>query len=156
MLKYRMFYLKYLWIETFIQQYQSVNRYQLQSYHFKGIVSRDWGRLQMGSLDRSEFCTIPLEVYFQFKIHFKLVQNGVRPSLKYSKLIYGLNRSHLSRIKSWCGSAIPLYCKVYVRMIICLYSGLNWRNLSHASTVKSTLPGTSNYSNEIRHALYAR
>jgi hypothetical protein len=30
----------------------------------KGIVSRDWGRLQMGSLDRSEFRMIPLEVYF--------------------------------------------------------------------------------------------
>jgi hypothetical protein len=47
----------------------------------KGIVSRDWGRLQMGSLDRSEFRTIPLEVYFLFKIHLKLelFQNGVRP-----------------------------------------------------------------------------
>jgi hypothetical protein len=35
----------------------------------------------MGSLERSEFRTIPLEVYFQFKIHFKLelFQNGVRP-----------------------------------------------------------------------------
>jgi hypothetical protein len=35
----------------------------------------------MGSLDRSEFRTIPLEVYFKFKIHFKLelFQNGVRP-----------------------------------------------------------------------------
>jgi hypothetical protein len=32
--------------------------------YIKGIVSRDWGRLQMGSLDRSEFCMIPLEVYF--------------------------------------------------------------------------------------------
>jgi hypothetical protein len=31
---------------------------------FKGIVSRDWAGLQMGSLDRSEFPTIPLEVYF--------------------------------------------------------------------------------------------
>jgi hypothetical protein len=30
----------------------------------KGIVSRDWAGLQMGSLDRSEFRTIPLEVYF--------------------------------------------------------------------------------------------
>jgi hypothetical protein len=30
----------------------------------KGIVSRDWTGLQMGSLDRSEFRTIPLEVYF--------------------------------------------------------------------------------------------
>jgi hypothetical protein len=30
----------------------------------KGIVSRDWGRLQMGSLNRSEFRSIPLEVYF--------------------------------------------------------------------------------------------
>jgi hypothetical protein len=48
---------------------------------FKGIVSRDWGRLQMGSLDRSEFRTIPLEVYFQFEIHFKLelFQNGICP-----------------------------------------------------------------------------
>jgi hypothetical protein len=45
------------------------------------LVSRDWGRLQMGSLNRSEFCMIPLEVYFYFKIHFKLelFQNGVRP-----------------------------------------------------------------------------
>jgi hypothetical protein len=34
------------------------------SLKLKGIVSRDWGSLQMGSLDRSEFCTIPLEVYF--------------------------------------------------------------------------------------------
>jgi hypothetical protein len=34
----------------------------------------------MGSLDRSEFCMILLEVYFLFKIHFKLelFQNGVR------------------------------------------------------------------------------
>jgi hypothetical protein len=30
----------------------------------KGIVSRDWAGLQMGSLDRSEFCMTPLEVYF--------------------------------------------------------------------------------------------
>jgi hypothetical protein len=30
----------------------------------KGIVSRDWEGLQMGSLDRSEFPKIPLEVYF--------------------------------------------------------------------------------------------
>jgi hypothetical protein len=30
----------------------------------KEIVSREWARLQMGSLDRSEFRTIPLEVYF--------------------------------------------------------------------------------------------
>jgi hypothetical protein len=30
----------------------------------KGIVSRDWGRLQMGPFDRSEFRMIPLEVYF--------------------------------------------------------------------------------------------
>jgi hypothetical protein len=47
---------------------------------FKGIVSRDWAGLQMVSLDRSEFRTIPLEVYFLFKIHFKLelFQNGVR------------------------------------------------------------------------------
>jgi hypothetical protein len=30
----------------------------------KGIVSRDWAGLQMGSLDRSDFPTIPLEVYF--------------------------------------------------------------------------------------------
>jgi hypothetical protein len=30
----------------------------------KGIVSRDWGRLQMGSLDRSKYRMIPLEVYF--------------------------------------------------------------------------------------------
>jgi hypothetical protein len=35
-----------------------------QLQRFKGIVTRDWGRLQMGSLDRSEFRTIPLEVYF--------------------------------------------------------------------------------------------
>jgi hypothetical protein len=28
---------------------------------FKGIVSLDWGRLQM---DRSEVCMIPLDVYF--------------------------------------------------------------------------------------------
>jgi hypothetical protein len=35
-----------------------------QKNYLKGIVSRDWGRLQMGSLDRSEFPTIPLEVYF--------------------------------------------------------------------------------------------
>jgi hypothetical protein len=35
----------------------------------------------MGSLDRSEFPTIPLEVYFLFKIHFELefFQNGIRP-----------------------------------------------------------------------------
>jgi hypothetical protein len=35
----------------------------------------------MGSLDRYKFRTIPHEVYFQFKIHFKLelFQNGVRP-----------------------------------------------------------------------------
>jgi hypothetical protein len=47
----------------------------------KGIVSRDWAELQMGSLDRSEFRKIPLEVYFYFKIHFELefFQNGVRP-----------------------------------------------------------------------------
>jgi hypothetical protein len=46
----------------------------------KVIVSRDWGRLQMGSLDRSEFRTILLKVYFLFNIHFKLelFQNGVR------------------------------------------------------------------------------
>jgi hypothetical protein len=30
----------------------------------KGIVSPDWAGLQMGSLDRSKFRTIPLEVYF--------------------------------------------------------------------------------------------
>jgi hypothetical protein len=36
----------------------------LASFIIKGIVSRDWGRLQMGSLDRSEFRVIPLEVYF--------------------------------------------------------------------------------------------
>jgi hypothetical protein len=30
----------------------------------KGIVSRDWAGLQIGSLDRSDFPTIPLEVYF--------------------------------------------------------------------------------------------
>jgi hypothetical protein len=48
---------------------------------FKGIVSRDWGRLQMGSLDRSEFSMIPLAVFFNCKIHFKLelFQNGVHP-----------------------------------------------------------------------------
>jgi hypothetical protein len=48
-------------------------------YVFKEIVSRDWGRLQMGSLDIYEFRTIPLEVYFLFKIHFELelFQNGV-------------------------------------------------------------------------------
>jgi hypothetical protein len=36
----------------------------LKPLHVKGIVSRDWGRLQMGSFDRSEFRMIPLEVYF--------------------------------------------------------------------------------------------
>jgi hypothetical protein len=33
-------------------------------HNIKGIVSRDWAGLQMGSLDRSDFPTIPLEVYF--------------------------------------------------------------------------------------------
>jgi hypothetical protein len=37
---------------------------ELQLKELKGIVSRDWAGLQMGSLDRSEFRTIPLEVYF--------------------------------------------------------------------------------------------
>jgi hypothetical protein len=53
----------------------------LSRLEVKGIVSRDWAGLQMGSLDRSEFRMIPLEVYFYVKIHFKLelFQNGIRP-----------------------------------------------------------------------------
>jgi hypothetical protein len=38
--------------------------FRCHAINFKGIVLRDWGRLQMGSLDRSEFRTIPLEVCF--------------------------------------------------------------------------------------------
>jgi hypothetical protein len=48
-------------------------------FHINGTVSRDWGRLQMVLLDRYEVRTIPLDVYFFFKIHFsnKFFQNGV-------------------------------------------------------------------------------
>jgi hypothetical protein len=35
-----------------------------QTILFKGIVSRDLGRLQMVLINRSEVCKIPLEVYF--------------------------------------------------------------------------------------------
>jgi hypothetical protein len=50
---------------------------------FKGMVSRYWERLQIGLLDRSEFHTIPLEVYFQIEIHFnlELFQNRVCPGV---------------------------------------------------------------------------
>jgi hypothetical protein len=37
------------------------------SSHFKEIVSRDWEKLQMVLLDRSEVCTIGLDVYFFYK-----------------------------------------------------------------------------------------
>jgi hypothetical protein len=49
----------------------------------KGIVSQDWGRMQIVLLDRSEVRTIPLDVYFQSKIHFSIefFQNGVTPGL---------------------------------------------------------------------------
>jgi hypothetical protein len=40
------------------------NLYIENDVFVKGIVSRDWAGLQMGSLDRSEFRTVPLEVYF--------------------------------------------------------------------------------------------
>jgi hypothetical protein len=43
---------------------QWAQKKQNSSKLLKGIVSRDWTGLQMGSLDRSEFRTIPLEVYF--------------------------------------------------------------------------------------------
>jgi hypothetical protein len=47
----------------------------------KGIVSRDWGRLQMVLLDRSEVRAIPLNIYFEFKIIFsiKFFLKCVRP-----------------------------------------------------------------------------
>jgi hypothetical protein len=50
-----------------------------------GIVSQDWGRLQMVLLDRSEVRMIPLHVYFKFKFHFKLefFQSGVYPGTLY-------------------------------------------------------------------------
>jgi hypothetical protein len=35
-------------------------------YLVKGIVSRDWAKLQMVLLDRSEVRIIPLDVYFFF------------------------------------------------------------------------------------------
>jgi hypothetical protein len=50
--------------KIFLKTPTSVIYKQLFSFSFKGIVSRDWGRLKMGSLDRSEFRMIPLEVYF--------------------------------------------------------------------------------------------
>jgi hypothetical protein len=46
-----------IWTEGFEKSWQ-------HWYQHKGRVSRDWAGLQMGSLDRSEFPTILLEVYF--------------------------------------------------------------------------------------------
>jgi hypothetical protein len=47
----------------------------------EGIVLGDWGRLQMVLLDISEVLKILFNVYFKFKLHFKLeiFQKGVRP-----------------------------------------------------------------------------
>jgi hypothetical protein len=43
-----------------------------KAWNIKGIVSRNWGRMQMVLLDRFEVCKIPLNFYFKFKFHFKL------------------------------------------------------------------------------------
>jgi hypothetical protein len=44
---------------------------------FKGIVSRDWGRLQMVLLDRSEASTILLNILFSIEV-FKMASVRVR------------------------------------------------------------------------------
>jgi hypothetical protein len=38
-----------------------------KAWNIKGIVSRNWGRMQMVLLDRFEVCKIPLNFYFKFK-----------------------------------------------------------------------------------------
>jgi hypothetical protein len=49
-----------------IKQFFGTNYYfgKKENLGFKGIVSRDWGRLQMVLINRSEVCKIPLKVYF--------------------------------------------------------------------------------------------
>jgi hypothetical protein len=50
---------------------------EVKKIAFKGIVSRDWGRLQIVLLDRNEVRMILLDVYWQFSINFSTLRLSV-------------------------------------------------------------------------------